>query len=467
MNHFFSSPSVVVIDDEPNHAIPILAALSRLGIPSAWFEATEKKKLPQQPLQNVRLLILDLNLGTSGFDVKFTVGAVLNTIAPTEVGGPLLIMAWTTHDDNLAQFNSSLQDYNNDLPDNEKVQPIGIIPLKNKSEFVTNPKENDVDDLAKQVRDILSELFPYNILLRWEAACTLAASDTVSMIAHLAGLPSIPPLAWKNYLALILKKLTEAAMGQTCPEDINNQEAIESLFKTLTSVLDDKIGNDFSFFNPTTIMPEQGEQQPGAPCTTYPPRQSDTACIDLDTYTISKINSMLLTENSLHANNPGSIISIRDLNDLSLLPFRSTDQDWNKTYIESLFSSSGKLGREPVKRDVQILNECSLPIIVEVSPSCDVAQQKRKLLRFIFGLLFPIDYFPIAKYSGYAKRIGPLLYKECPSGIILDSRHFFSLPLTTELPKAIFRFRKRVHVDIQAWLASELARPGHLFVDIK
>jgi hypothetical protein len=56
-----------LLDDQPEEALPISKALSRAGIPVAFFDGT-KADLPKtnNKLRGVRLAILDMDLGVGG-----------------------------------------------------------------------------------------------------------------------------------------------------------------------------------------------------------------------------------------------------------------------------------------------------------------------------------------------------------------------------------------------------------------
>jgi hypothetical protein len=60
---------VVLLDDEPTEALPVIKAFSRVGVPAVFFDGSESD-LPKtaKRLRGVRLAILDMNLGVSGND---------------------------------------------------------------------------------------------------------------------------------------------------------------------------------------------------------------------------------------------------------------------------------------------------------------------------------------------------------------------------------------------------------------
>jgi hypothetical protein len=122
----FASPRVLVIDDEPDAAIPIIQAFSTLNIPTAWYTGVGTD-VPASPLPNVRVLILDLVLGTSNFEPKNTAGVVLRTLAPTLQSGPCLFLLWTAHSDEKEKFEQTLQSYNETLGAEDRVLPLAVI----------------------------------------------------------------------------------------------------------------------------------------------------------------------------------------------------------------------------------------------------------------------------------------------------------------------------------------------------
>jgi len=63
-----SGARVLLLDDEPNEALPIIKAFAKAGIPIAYFDG-KRAGLPAKTrrLRGIRLAILDMNLGVTGW----------------------------------------------------------------------------------------------------------------------------------------------------------------------------------------------------------------------------------------------------------------------------------------------------------------------------------------------------------------------------------------------------------------
>ncbi|HQL74850.1 MAG TPA: hypothetical protein PLD58_16845, partial [Phycisphaerae bacterium] len=55
------SPTVVVIDDDHEEALPLLRVMSSIGVGACYFTG-DKDQLPEKPLEGIRLVLLDLRL---------------------------------------------------------------------------------------------------------------------------------------------------------------------------------------------------------------------------------------------------------------------------------------------------------------------------------------------------------------------------------------------------------------------
>lgn len=107
-------------------------------------------------------------------------------------------------------------------------------------------------------------------------------------------------------------------------------------------------------------------------------------------------------------------------------------------------------------------------VLVELTPACDFAQGKRETLRFIGGILVPLEHKKLIPKGDYLRQL-PLVTLAEPAGnwiLVLNSRFLFGISRPDEKveSKPAFRLRSRVLIDIQAWVASQVARPGFDFL---
>ena len=109
----------------------------------------------------------------------------------------------------------------------------------------------------------------------------------------------------------------------------------------------------------------------------------------------------------------------------------------------------------------EIKGKC-IPFLLELTPSCDFAQRKQRVARFVGGLLVA-DKIPRLS-TGSNKEIGPIRI-DYKSGIwhpVCSARFPFSIPFQKVMVAPQLRLRASVLLDIQAWIAAQFARPGYL-----
>src|SRR5690606_18535022 len=88
--------SIVVIDDQPNEALPIVKALSKKGVATTYYQGNIREDLPEHPIQNIRLLFLDLQIIESNNETqiaKSIVNVLLKVLS--EKNGPYLLVIWS------------------------------------------------------------------------------------------------------------------------------------------------------------------------------------------------------------------------------------------------------------------------------------------------------------------------------------------------------------------------------------
>src|SRR5580658_387351 len=100
---------VVVVDDIQDEAMPIIQALGRLGVGSVHIKGDEIEALPQTPLSGVRLVFLDMKLGTAGTP-RMTGAHTANVFARVIAAGtaPVLVVLWTRHPEIIEEFQKAL-----------------------------------------------------------------------------------------------------------------------------------------------------------------------------------------------------------------------------------------------------------------------------------------------------------------------------------------------------------------------
>ncbi len=102
---------VVVIDDIIEEGLPLVISLAKQNIPVIYFSG-KKEELPVKPLTGIRVVFLDIVLGTDGQSPKTQIAAasrIFQSIIDAN-NGPYLLIAWTKHDEHIDNIKNELSD---------------------------------------------------------------------------------------------------------------------------------------------------------------------------------------------------------------------------------------------------------------------------------------------------------------------------------------------------------------------
>src|ERR1700720_2071626 len=104
---------VCIIDDEPKEYLPLIHAVSRLRFGCIHVAGDKIEDLPTKPLEGLRLVFLDMQLGSEGSDdasVTSHTAQVFSRVVPSSAG-PLLVVIWTKYADIVEMFQERLYEH--------------------------------------------------------------------------------------------------------------------------------------------------------------------------------------------------------------------------------------------------------------------------------------------------------------------------------------------------------------------
>lgn len=431
--NFPKDSRVVVIDNEPKEVIYLIRALSRHGI-SVTYLSGKKEELPEKPFSDVRMIFLDLVLeGVPLGDNKSIVStliSVLSRIVEKGRSGPFILAIWTKHPEKIKKVQRALI--------KESYQPFAIDLQKD--EFFDFEGEQKLEDsemfkkIEKKIQDKLQNIGIFDILLLWENLVHNSSATIVNEFSKLIiSDGKWDAEKWDKEMKNIFHKLAEAKAGKTLNTN-SSQEVLKHALFTFDGIFLDTLEKniykeqynqmDFSF-----LQNGVGKDIKG------------------------KINSRLLLDTSeLDKLYPGNVYKIDE-----------------KDHINDNLTCSDT--------EIEEIKNESIPVIIEVSPLCDFAQNKMKLSRIVKGFLCPIEVqidgttIQICKKklknSAYFHYISPVIeYNEKFYRLVIDFRHFSAKSIAEMNENTpIFRLRKDTLIYIQTKLSSHINRPGVLFVE--
>ncbi len=413
-NVYPENGSIVIVDDQIDEALPLMKILSKNGISFKYFNG-KAEELPDMPLDNVRIVFLDIELeGMEGVtEDKTKLSALANVISRivTTKCQPYVIIAWTKYKELVSSLNGYLKE----------LSPLFPLCI-DKSECKTEKGEFDIDKISEKLNKKIDEFGSFKFFLKWQNISNKSSGKIINDIS------SIYPFDdnWNNNTNKLLVKLAEAYAGK----QIDNDNVWKYTMLSFNSLFIDIIENEIFTDNFDTDKNMDLPQQP-----------------DLDDINIiGEINRRLHI--SIENNNkpvPGNIYSS--------IENMGVDK---KNLIESIFN--GDLNQFKKKEN---LTEKSELIHLEVSPFCDYAQNKWKRSRILSGVKWP------EKYEGNLKK-ADYIYKTPLVRIDNNLYYFvFDIRLLTsiEIEKlnnvtSTMRIRKELLNDIQTKIAGHINRLG-------
>ncbi len=464
--NYLKTARVVVIDDSPDEAAVVIEALGRLGIGCIYLKGERLEDLPAQPLRGIRLVILDLRLGTTGTEKQIasaTANVFRRVISADH--GPLIVLLWTKHIEDVPAFKKALFEIEPKFRDNILVANL------EKPATITDATLNRI---TKRIKALGGNWRPIDFLWQWEQLAHDAATETtatvakqVSVNAEIAEEQSDEARRdqWLLALKRLLLRLVEAAGGRRA----NRKTANSDLIEALTAINDDRLELESFAAEPanlavlfeqsSTVTPQQAGQlnrmvMIGSP---FPGPQE-----------IRPGNIYILGTNHGSFRPCGiraAALKQEIITDLERDPQYKQQNDLAKKNAGN--TSKAKAHKEARdKRRQELYKQCKV-VIAEITPSCDFTQRNRKVVRLAAGVLVPYELERLVPAKKESLRVFDPIVLPNLNGLwrlVFSGRHLYTMPdlqkILTKRPA--FRLRSNVLADLRDWYGSQGSRPGYL-----
>jgi hypothetical protein len=439
---------VIVVDDKEAEALPLLKALARKGVATAFFHVTNTTSFRQLSprLQGVRLAILDMDLveGGAGPEAKAsTLANVLRRILDDK-NGPYGVLAWTFHDDLVDHFHHYV------FADPNFPKPVFTVRVpKSKFQSASSKKIIRLAALTERVEAELRNNSPLRVFQEWEQSSSAAATAVTNTLTELAAPPLGDPDQWRTQWNTDVLRILYALARARAEKTLEAATSIDSLCSALAPVHGDRL---------EALTPDLTKS-----LRTHS-KQIFDASADCGPLRKAKINAML------HVGGRRS----RGLAAGNLYAFRSTKRPgWAPKPAEFLRPMMRQLAT--THQTDLLLNQISavtVPILVEASAACDYAQRKILMARFICGLLVPEIHRPSLKDESQSLwRLGPVFLDEplAPAGsyfMYLSSQQVVSLSLKKVMEmRTAGQLRTQALADAQVWFSQQAGRQGKMVLN--
>ena len=411
------SGKIVVIDDKINEGIPLVKALIKNGHLTTYFTG-QLEDLPDSPLSGIRIVFLDIILGTESQDEKTQMATAKHVVTKilSKSNGPFILVAWTKHEPLIAKLENVLRD--------DGFQFL-IFDMK-KEECKRNDKEYDVEKIRKKLQEKMEGNEALQLFISWENLVQRATGKIVNDFSSLNPLDS----NWNNKMTTIFWKMAVGFAGKQLKKE-NPDEIIKNALYSFNGAFLDALNSEI-------------RMSKHAPEIELPFEEAQEKDIELT----AEINSKLIfTQPPTDDNLPGNLYE---------------DLDIEKVEVKELFIETGSKKFEEVKGELSNLKH----IVLEITPLCDYTQNKWKVNRLLPGVLWPIKFEENIKSAKFIYKSPAIKYKDKLYRLVFDFRYFTSIPFgKLKGKKRILRVKEELLIDMQSSLASQVNRPGIVSVD--
>lgn len=460
--------SIVVVDDQPEHGIPVVRALSHEGLGVAYFTGAIEE-LPPKALSGVRLAVLDMDLSegdVAGREPEARLAPLLAVLEKliARTNGPYVAVIWTSYPEMVDQFKAEFARRNPTAP------PMVIAQLS-KAEFYAGA-ELDAGRLRARLLESLEQAWPLSLLMGWESDSRKASNDVVSVFSETTlagdGSGSTAPGTldqrmelWNRRVAAILRALTVAMSD----EAVSGDRAVIAVYAGLNEIQRDQLEKLANRAEAETKRRCERLFADGVPLHT----REDTALV----------NGALMFSRPPSTDPvpwPGDVFLFSEVfTAAERVPIQVASQDIIKDVMDRDQLALSEGGSRTLWHFVPAVSaDCPL-LMVEVTPVCDYVQGKRRCASFVCGLLVPNQHEGKLKSNlpHSVWRSPPFTISDVPRAptrdvrLVLDYHYTLSIDdRTLRDSQPLFRVREGVLVDIQAGHGRHVSRPGFTSVDL-
>jgi len=422
---------IVIVDNDPDEALPLMRVLSKFGHPVSFF-SEKVNDLPEKPLTGIRVLFLDMVLihGEES-DVTIISGAlksILDRILSSD-NGPFLPIAWTKKPVHIQELRKYLDSRDFHFP---------IITMEKSECRQSGSDDWDLESIKSKLIDAVTGNESLQFFTSWENAAHDSAINTVNQIS---GLKSFE-INWNDEMKSIILKLAKGYVGKQLDKS-NSKDVILNSFFALNGAFIDNLN--------THIRKDECIQN-----------------INLDFNSISEMDD-LETNGMIN-----SKLNLTEIDDCKHMPGNVYDLHiTQKVCLFDLFQkhteTTGTETKEISYKDVKEELKANLKhIVLESTPACDYAQNKWRVSRLIPGVLWPSNLSKFIKKNAQYTYCSPVI-KYADGNLyhlVFDFRFFTSASFDKiDNSKYLFRIKQELLTDIQSQLSSHVNRPGIISLD--
>jgi len=483
---------IVIIDNEPKEAAPLLLVLSKNKVPFVYYNG-DIDLLPSinDQFDDVRIVFLDINLSNNS-TYESTIAQLSNTLDRIiKPGTPYVTAIWSNNQNEHIPLIRDL--FENRIP---QIAPISMTFL-NKSDFflydaeigyTLDPNHPDaLFEIETRIDRCLDNVDSMKLLIEWENSIHQASSQTIFDITNIIEKDSF----WNDNLKHIFYKLAHAQLGKTLLYQSNTDlqhAALHTLMNSFNDRLEVEISsidiipkvdiqncgkNFYRTINGSKVkllwkkftyylyidgtQKSQSKNVEGIKANNNPnERQIAESLRKIYCLIAPKINAeLLISKKPFVAYHPGNVY------------YKSVTGRKKRKLLCTYFPKiKEKLGDSSYK----ITDISGFKLIeIECSPACDYSQSKRLRYRFLPGVLYKDESFRLDEnLDSIYREIPSFEYEESVYRMAFDYRLFKTVNVEESKVFSkddfLFRIKGELLIDILAKISSHVNRPGFVTI---
>lgn len=515
--------SVVIIDNEPNEALPIIQVLARKGIAVTYYKGNDEVSLPESKSQNVRLVFLDLQLIDTSNEhhiSKHIANLLDQVISPTN--GPFILIVWSKNRSKYEGivleeikkhkhlFPTCVIGFNKRECLEEKVIPaidkdIAIEGILDKVKGTLD--KEDIPALKEAMHDVLSEEYRtefvakedafaiienyireelknagvFHLFVIWENLVKEASASTVQAISDTIETTDL----WENNMRDVIKRMARARTGQNdSPDELALKAALGTFSYSFSEELETSI-RDFNFpeyvkLDSPFIISGYNSNGEKLDISLYSDdndkpkvklsKGEDELKKDLSYFKIDKLsNGLREPDKSAVEELTTTYIKIPNLINTKLHVELNPSEELMPGNVYKISVSDDKKQEYLTTYFDKIDDDLSKYqfIEVEVSPICDYAQKKWKKSRLLSGVIYSNELTAKSKIDHLYPVRPVVIVDDKPYNMIFDFHLFKSLDTedVKENREIWFRLKRELLLDMIANLSGHVNRPGISYME--
>jgi len=452
MIEFLASPTVCVIDEDPDEFPLILKALNSLNIGCVHIKGDDATQLPEAPLKGLRLVFTDLYLssGAVGKAMASHTANVFRHVVSADTA-PVLVVIWSKHVSEIADSN---------LPPAEEISEADLFiealfefdgKYRERLIFLKLSKPVDLpesEDWVPQLKDDIIETLKGQEATRalwiWESMVKRASAGVSESLTSMSQMDNMGG-SLADRLKVTLRLLAAAQSDGKLSGESATRHLTTALAQLLYDQLENSINIDASVMNGTWLCEPLGE----------PMAEACKATLN------------------------GGLLTAAAQDELGLFPCGMIYKIKGYEVFKKLFEIELHefMYELSINKNLSFQNwqewlQLSEPVLLEISPACDIAQNNRNSALLIAGLISPAALHKSAQSNGGAFFQIPKFklrweletYGSIDSFLIFCSRYKVTLSPKTQ-PAGLhpwFRLRELPTAALRNWHAGNAARVGYM-----